>query len=281
VRRRSAGVAVFAAGLCAAVCGPPPREYELRGVVVSVDAARHEITIQHEDIPRFMPGMTMPFKVRDGGMLAARAPGDVVRATLVVEGSTAHLKDIVRTGSAPVPALPSRPREALESGAEVPDAMFVDQDGRSRRLSEWRGRAIAVTFTYPRCPIDNFCPLMDRHFAKVQEAVREDPALRGRVRLVSVSIDPAFDRPDVLAAHARRMGADPSIWSFVTGDPRDVERFASAAGVSSVQGGEGAQIVHNLRTAVVDPNGRLAVILRGNEWTPGELVSEVKKALGR
>ena len=276
-------VLVSAVACAASACAPGAREYELRGVVVSVDAPRREITIKHDDIPRFMPGMTMPFKVRDPQLLSGRAPGDLVRATLVVEESDAHLRMLERTGTAPVPEDPPPPaRETLEPGAPAPDAMLVDQHGVARRVSAFRGQALAVTFVYTRCPIPNFCPLMDRHFKTAQDAIRQDPALRGRVRLLSVSFDPERDRPPVLAAHAREMSADPEIWSFLTGERAEVERFASRFGVSIVQPDAGAQdITHNLRTAVIDPEGKIVAILRGNEWSPVELTARLRDAVGR
>jgi protein SCO1/2 len=276
--------AAIAVVLCAAAaCRPAAREYELRGVVVAVDRGRQEITIKHEDIPRFMPGMTMPFKVREAGLLEGRTPGDVVRATLVVEDNDAHLREIVRTGSAPVPDdAPARLTDILEAGAVVPDAAFSDQDGRSRRLSDWRGRALAVTFIYTRCPVANFCPLMDHHYKTVQERIRQDASLRERAHLLSVSFDPAHDTPPVLAAHADRLGADRAIWNFVTGDAAEIQRFASSFGVSVLrQGAPGEEIVHNLATGVIDAEGRLAAIFRGNEWTPEELLAELRKAVGR
>ena len=261
-------------------CSPRAREYELRGVVVAVDPTRQEITIKHDDIPRFMPGMTMPFKVKEGSLLAGRVPGDVVRATLVVEENGAHLRALERTGSAPAPAVEAAPPRPLEPGAEVPDAVFVDQDGAERRLASWRGHALAVTFIYTRCPVPNFCPLMDRHFADVQRAVLADPALRGRVRLLSVSVDPEHDRPAVLAAHGRRVGADPSVWTLLTGHAGDVEAFAAQFGVSVLREGASAgDVVHNLRTGVIAPNGALAAVLGGNEWTPADLVGALRKAL--
>ena len=64
------------------------RQYELRGQILAVDPSRGEITIKHEDIKGFMPGMTMPFKVQSASVIDGRAPGDLVRATLVVEDST-------------------------------------------------------------------------------------------------------------------------------------------------------------------------------------------------
>ena len=267
--------------LLAAACSPRAREYELQGVVVSVDASRQEITIKHDDIPRFMPGMTMPFKVKDPALLRGRVAGDLVRGTLVVEDENAHLRALERTGSGPAPEVLPASTGTLPAGAEVPDAIFVDQDGGARRLSSWRGQAVVVTFTYTRCPIPNFCPLMDRHFAAVQRVVSADDRLRGRVRLLSVSIDPDHDRPPVLAAHASRVGADPAVWSLLTGTPGEVETFASRFGTSILRDSSSPQdIVHNLRTAVIDPGGSLAAVLRGNEWSPDDLVTAVRKALG-
>ena len=252
---------VVAIAVDTAGCRPPVREYELRGVVVSVDTSRQEITIQHEDIPRFMPGMTMPFKVRDGKLLVGRVPGDLVRATLVVENSNGYLRTLERIGSAPVPPTPAAALpDVLDSGEEVPDATFTDQTGTRRKLSDWRGRAIAVTFTYTRCPLPNFCPLMDQHFKRVQERFGQQPEIRERIHLLSVSFDPEYDRPAVLAAHARTLGADPSIWTFLTGDRKAVETFAAPFGISVIrEEGSPQEIIHNLRTAVIDPNGRLNV----------------------
>lgn len=264
-------------------CRPPAREYELRGVVVSVRADQNEITIKHDDIPRFMPGMTMPFKVRERELLRDRVPGDVVRATLVVQDADAYLLTLERTGSAPVPAeaAVSLPH-ILDRGEEIPDATFIDQFGARRRLSEWRGQALGVTFTYTRCPLPNFCPLMDQHFRRVQDTIVADSALRGQVHLLSISFDPDYDRPPVLAAHARQLGANTGTWSFLTGEQREIEAFASRFGISVIRDNSPAkEIVHNLRTAVIDSNGRLVTILRDTEWTPNEFVGELRKALGR
>jgi protein SCO1/2 len=257
------------------------QEYELRGQVLAIDLERQEIRVQHEDIKGFMPAMTMPFKVRDGEVLAARAPGEIIRATLVVEGGRTYLKDIEKTGQAPLAEGPSPPTfDMLDAGEAVPDEPFVDQNGDSRRLSEWRGKAVAVTFIYTRCPLPDFCPLMDRHFAAVQKAVAADPGLRDRVHLVTVSFDPDFDRPPVLKAHAARAGADPAIWSFVTGDREDIDRFGSRFGVSIIRDEKAApEIVHNLRTAVIDAKGRLVKVLSGNEWQPADLLNELRSSI--
>jgi protein SCO1 len=281
VSRRLAIVVTVAVVLAA--CINRAREVELRGVVVSVDLPKREITIQHEDIPRFMPSMTMPFKVRDARLLEGRVPGDLVRGILVVEESGAHIRTLERTGSGPVPATAaSTPSETLSTGAAVPEALFLDQGGRTRRFSEWRGHALAVSFIYTRCPLPNFCPLMDQHFKAVQAALAREPNLSGRIHLLSVSFDPAHDQPAVLAARAQQMGADPAVWSYLTGDGDEIATFASHFGVSILPpDSETREIVHNLRTAVIDPRGRLSAILNGNEWTPEALLAELRKALDR
>jgi protein SCO1/2 len=123
---------------------------------------------------------------------------------------------------------------------------------------------------------------MDRRFAEVQQIISGDAALRGKVRLVSVSFDPAFDTPTVLAAHAKKAGADPSVWNFVTGDVKTIETFASRFGVSVMrEAANPAEVVHNLRTAVIDGEGRLVSVLNGNEWQASELVGALRTVVGK
>jgi cytochrome oxidase Cu insertion factor (SCO1/SenC/PrrC family) len=83
----------------------------------------------------------------------------------------------------------------------------------------------------------------------------------------------------VLAKHAAVLQADPAIWRFATGPRETVRRFGAQFGVSTPDGAPGpAEIVHNLRTAVIDREGRLAVVLNGSEWTPADLIEALRKA---
>lgn len=255
------------------------RRYVLVGQVLAVDTEKQQLTVRHEDIRGFMPGMTMPFKVKDPAQVASAKPGDLITATLIVDDQTGYLDDVKKTGEAPLPAdIPKAPAGPLiEPGAEVPDAAFLDQDGRQRAFSDWRGKTTVVTFIYTRCPVPDFCPLMDRNFAAVQAALKEDPALAARVHLVSVSFDPDHDTPPVLKQHAERVGADPALWSYVTGTRESIDRFAAGFGVNIMrEDGTIDEIVHNLRTAVIDPGGRLVHVLNGNDWTPERLLSDIR-----
>jgi protein SCO1/2 len=274
-------IALAVAALAACSRAPEPKQYELKGQVLGIKAEQREVLIKHEDIKGFMPGMTMPFKVEDAGLLQGLQAGDLVTATLVLSGTEAHLSSLKKTGHAAleVPAAPepaSSGFELLKEGETIPDQLLIDQDGKPRPPSSFRGHRIALTFIYTRCPMPDFCPLMDRNFQALQREIKKTPSLAD-VRLVSVSFDPQFDTPPVLKAHAGRVQADPLVWSFVTGERDEIARFAARFGVSIDRAEQNpVDITHNLRTAVIDPEGRLVKVHTGNSWTPAEILADLK-----
>jgi protein SCO1 len=256
------------------------RQYEFRGQVLAVDRTRRELTVKHEDVRGFMPAMTMPFKVEDPRVLDELSPGDLVKATLVVRNSNGYLSAVERTGHEAVAAAAPLPHfDLVAPGQQVPEVHLIDESGKPRALADWRGRILAVTFIYTRCPFPDFCPRMDRHFKNAQTAILEDAQLRDRAALLSISFDPDFDTPPVLAAHARQVGTDPRIWHFATGDRAAVEAFALRFGVSVIREGTAAETVtHNLRTAIIGSDGTLSAMLTGNEWTSAELIDAMRRA---
>jgi protein SCO1 len=272
--------------LLAAGCsrGPELRTYQLTGQVLAVKAETNEILVKHDDIPGFMPAMTMTYAVKDAALIKDRAAGDLITATLVVEPSLAHLSAITKTGSAPVPAdarttIPAAAGiDLLRPGDAAPDTMLINQDGMPITLKDFAGTATAITFIYTRCPLPQYCPLMDRRFADVQARVAQTPALAGKVRLLSVSFDPKFDRAAVLRQHAAALKAAPAVWTFATAEESVVDRFAARFGVNVIREPNDT-ITHNLRTAVIDPSGRVTALLDSNAWTPEDLVRELKAAV--
>jgi protein SCO1/2 len=232
-----------------------------------------------------MPAMTMTFPVGDRALLDGWQPGDLVTGTLEVSASLGRLVALTRTGHSPLPESSNSAllaAELLAVGDSVPDAALIDERDRRRYLSEWFGTPTLVTFIYTRCPLPTYCPLMDRHFATIQRRAASDPALRGRVRLVSISFDPDYDTPAVLAEHARRLGADPEVWTFLTGDRVTVDRVAARFGVGVMRETDDANtITHNLRTLLVGADGRIAAIYSGNEWTPDRALADLAAAVKR
>ena len=263
-------------------CGRAPdvnaRTYELQGQILAVRPERSEVVIKHQDIKGFMPGMTMPFTVKDAALLTGKERGDLVTATLVVGETQAYLTTLTTTGHADVsePAPPAP--DILSNGQSVKDALLIDQDNRPRAFSTFKRHRLALTFIYTRCPLPEFCPLMDKHFASIQKTIASTPSLAD-VRLLTVTLDPEFDRPAILKAYARRREADSAIWTFLTGEPVEVNRFASQFGLYVEHNPQNAiDITHNLRTAVIDPEGRLVTVHSGNSWTPAELVADLTAA---
>ena len=260
---------------------PEPRQYEVRGQILGVDRDRREVLVDHEDIKGFMPAMTMPYKVNDPALLDGKRRGDLVTATLVVGEVEAYLSSLNTTGHAPVrnpgagPALTAS--DLVNEGDVVPDGALTDQSGVARPLSSLRGHRVVLTFMYTRCPLPDFCPLMDRHFGAIQSEVRKTPQLSD-VRLVSVTLDPDFDTPAVLKKHAVAVGADPGIWFFATGAKDDVLAFAKRFGIATEPGETDAVVVHNLRTSVIDAEGRLTRVHSGNMWTPADIVADLETA---
>ena len=273
--------------VAAAACQrtPAPKRYQLTGQVVAVDTARGQITIDHQDIPDFMPAMTMPYLVANPALLQGRTPGELITGVLEVENSTPRLVEITHLGSAPLPASATASAAAtgiLDVGDHVPDTALIDQANRRRSLSEWAGTAVLITFIYTRCPLPNFCPLMDQNFATIQRRLADDTILHGHVHLITITFDPEHDTPAVLAEHAKKLEADPAVWTFLTGDPVTVERFGAKFGINVLRDPkEPAQVTHNLRTALIGPDQRVVKIYSGNDWTPGTVLADLRDLVGK
>ncbi len=263
------------------------KRYELRGKIVSFDKGQQQVVISHDAIPGLMEAMTMPYTLRDPDAYDAMKPGDQIQATLVVDGDRSWLENPVIThtekdASAPPQSSSSQPREP-QPGDEVPDVSLTNQDGKKIHLGQYKGRALAVTFIYTRCPLPDFCTLMSDNFAQIDKALAQDASLAQSSRLLSVSLDPQYDTPKVLrsygAAHTGRY-ADEKFerWELATGDADEVRKLANFFGL--VYSPDGDQIVHSLRTGVVAPDGKLYRLYRGNEWKPGEVLNDLRALAG-
>ena len=272
----------LAAG-CAGAPGADASRYAMRGQLVAVQLDTGQVLLKHDAIPGYMDAMTMLFRVADRAAIRDRRAGDLVTATLVVESDASYLEDMLLTGTAPLddaaPAPVANGLHILTPGDSAPETPLFTHRGATVSLPEWRGSAVAVTFIYTRCPLPDFCPLLDRRFAAIQEAAAADPALRGRVRLLSVSFDPDADTPAILAAHAERVGAGAD-WHFATAPRAIVDRFAASFGVTVIREDD-RTITHNLRTAVIGPDGRVTGVRSGNDWTADELLADLRQALGQ
>ncbi len=261
-------------------CGPPPERYELEGKVVSVEADAGRVTVAHKEVPGFMGAMTMPFPVADRQILASMQEGDKLRATLVVQGSSHWLEDLVvsrstASGSQYDPDTPRGP----EPGTEVPDVELTNQDGDTIRVSDFQGKAVVVTFIYTRCPLVEFCPRMNANFGVLEQALSKDEGLYEKSHLLTVSFDPEFDTPELLRTFALQQPAITektfAHWDFATGTQEQVRTLGFYLGLMFGDGATTDEIVHNLRTGLIAPDGTLAKLYLGNEWTPEDVLTDL------
>lgn len=267
-----------------AACGGTSdrREYTLHGQVLAVAANHLQATIKHDEIPGFMAAMTMSYEAREAEEFEPLQPGDLIDATLVVVSDGAYLELVRKVGEAPIETsdegVGTGSRfERLELGDEIPSIALVDQDGGVRDIASFRGSSLVITFVYTTCPIPTFCPVMDRHFQAIQEGLKADPALQ-QVHLASITFDPEIDTPLVLKKHAEKIGADPECWTFLTGDRNEIDLFASRFGLTiSRNMNDPGDITHNLRTALVDANGALVRTYTGYDWTPEQVLADLRR----
>ncbi len=261
------------------------QRFQVRGEVRSLDVEAKSIRIKHEEIPNYMAAMTMPFEVRDASLLRGLKAGDEIGFELVVTKEDSWIASIHRLSEASAEAvsdisqLAAKEIQRVQVGETVSDFAITDQNGRAVRLKDFRGKAVLLTFIYTRCPLPNFCPLMSKNFASLQERLEKE--FPGKFQLLSVSIDPQFDRPDVLKQYAARYTKDDSTWTYGTGTPEQSDAIGALFGL--VQERAGGLINHDLRTALIGPDGKLVHVWKSNVWTPYEVQRRVEElfAAGR
>jgi len=259
--------------------------FPLKGEVVEIDTAKNKVVVAHEEIPDYMMAMTMPFKVKNRALLRELVVGDSIAATLAVSRTESWLETITVTGKgeAPDPQLVAGAITAriFKTGDKLPGDEFLNQDGKRIRFSDFGGKVVVLTFIYTRCPLPDFCILMSNNFGKIQQLLARDPALNGKWHLVTMSFDPKFDSPKVLREYGKNYKADFTTWDFVTdldSQGAAIMRVADGLGLT-YQDDDGGLISHNLRTVVLDRKGNISTIIKGNEWSPEEIIREVKKLL--
>ena len=120
---------------------------------------------------------------------------------------------------------------------------MTDQDGKLVKLSDLRGNVVVLTFIYTRCPLPDFCPLMDRKFSDLSQHISTSPARARNVRLISLSFDPDHDTPDVLGKHAQIRGASPPLWTYAVVSHGELARIAGPLGLFYGPGKD--EIAHN------------------------------------
>jgi protein SCO1/2 len=159
------------------------------------------------------------------------------------------------------------------------DYKFTNELGQPVSLSDFSGQAIALTFFFTRCPIPEFCPRLSRNFEAVQGKLRAIENAPTNWHLLSVTIDPDRDTPDVLKAYGAVYRYDRKHWSFLTG-PRD--KIAELARLCDVKfDPDNGLFNHNFRTLIIDASNHLQMVFPTSGDISDSIVQELIKAAGR
>jgi protein SCO1 len=270
-------VFVVAFALGAGAC---TRHYSTTGLVLKVDRPGSMVTISHDAFPGFMDAMAMPFELKGGARNVKVAAGDRVKLRLSVKSGRSWLDKLEVVSATPAdaglqqsPAIPV----LVPVGAQIPDFDLVDQTGAGVSLAALKGKVVAVTFIYTRCPLPDYCPRMVENFRAIRN--RFAARMNRDLVLLTISFDPKYDTPQMMAAYATANRAGGPGWLFLTGDSAKIARVCDAFGIQYFA--EEGLITHSLQTAVIDRDGRLAATVEGKDFTPQQLGDLVGAVLDR
>jgi protein SCO1/2 len=156
----------------------------------------------------------------------------------------------------------------------MPVFNLTNQNGEPISLDSFRGRPFVLTFIFTRCPLPNFCPRMSNNFEELQTAIKDGGGALAKTRLLSITLDPDYDTPGVLKDYGAFHHADQRIWIFANGDEKEIDALTRAFSVYRQT--EGGTISHGLATALIDKDGKIAKLWRGNAWTPAEVTEAIQ-----
>jgi protein SCO1/2 len=268
------------------------QRYPVTGLVLKIDQAHRTFVASCTAIPGYMDAMVMPISVRDGKALDALKPSTLVDFTLVVTNDDSYAENVrvhhyqsLETEPQQLRQLqllaglghPDGATDELALGAAVPDFTLTDQAGHNIGLSQLAGKVLVSSFIYTRCPLPNYCFRLSNNLGRLQKRFADR---MGRdLVLLSVTIDPVHDTPEVLARYAATWKADAKSWHFLTGPEPEVKTMSRRFGVNFWPD-EGA-LTHSLHTIIIDRHGKLAANFEGNEFTAEQLGDFVEAVLGQ
>lgn len=245
--------------------------YLVEGLVLGVNTAEQTVTVSHKAIPGVMPAMSMPLRVRSARELAGLRAGLRVRFELVVDPPRSHARRIrvlavdnsIEEDGRKVALEP--PKERVTPGNAVPGFSLTTHEGKPWSLAAVRGKVTVIQFLYTRCPMPEVCPRLAATFAALQRRF----AARDDLLLLSVTLDPVYDTPEVLSRYATLWRLNPSRWLFATGTTEQIRMAAARLGI--VYWPEEGVITHTSNVAVIGRTGRLEALVEGLSFTARQL----------
>ena len=215
-------------------------------------------------------------KLKTGYLTAAGSLSDTVLAAAClntfngISSRVAHLNEPFGMGSA---VQSKNPVLGI-----VPNFKLTERSGREVAKSDLLGQYWVASFIFTRCATT--CPMATAELTQLQDELPKE------IKLVSFSVDPEHDSPEVLSEYADRVGADKERWLFLTGDKdtiyKHIREGFHLAVIENSGGNPGFEVTHSPRFALVDPKGRIRGYYESsNEDDLTRLKSDVERLIGR
>jgi protein SCO1/2 len=265
--------------------GSSQKQYSIRGKVVSVDQKDGVIALDTEAIPGVMEAMTMAYTLQNPSVASELHPGDTLTAQLQLAAQGAVLSNIVIVQQANLNVLPPVQYHVPQPGDAVPDFRFLNQSNREISLKQFRGKVLVLTFIYTRCASSQFCPLMSRNFAHLDQLLAADPSLYAKTHLLSISFDPRYDTPAVLRSYGgaytgRYTQETFQHWDFAAPSPAALASLLQWFDVA-VSSSNGKIVSHSVSTAVIGPDGKIRAWYPSNTWTPQQAFKDIQQIVSK
>jgi protein SCO1/2 len=160
---------------------------------------------------------------------------------------------------------------------KAPNWDLINQDDKAVRMADFKGKVLLVSFVFTTC--NGTCPATTHRMEKVQTALQEKGLFkRGRVHLLSFSLDPSRDKPEVLRRYMHLYDAEPAHWTFLTGGTEQVSKVIAAWGMWARPAANG-QLDHPSRIFLVDAQGRIREIYNLSFMKPAWVVEDIELLL--
>jgi protein SCO1/2 len=160
---------------------------------------------------------------------------------------------------------------------KAPEFTLLTQTGDKLSLSDLKGKVFLVSFIFTTC--NGTCPATTHRMGQIQEELKTHGLFKDdRVRLLSITLDPVRDTPEVLRGYMKLYDADPKYWTFLTGPPDQVSVVVKAWDMW-VKPAANGQLDHPSRIFLVDPQGRIREIYNLNFLKPKWVVQDVELLL--
>ncbi|MEN0644215.1 SCO family protein [Alkalicoccobacillus gibsonii] len=163
-----------------------------------------------------------------------------------------------------------------EAGMEVTNLEFTNQEGETTQVSDFEGDYWLANMIFTNC--STVCPLLSPNLQNLQAATIEEGL---PIKVISFTVDPNQDNPELLKQYGRNLGVDFDTWTFATGyEEEEIVQFSLDSFKSRLEKAEdGSDILHTTAFFLVDPEGNIIRKYDGLETDQEEYIEDLAQAI--